>query len=100
VTTRAVVSLAKPDRRVASGHKIRFRGTLGPTLQGTTVVVKLDGPGRRTMHLSATVSRTGTWTVAVRAPRKPGRWTAVAAWHGNDVVLADRSPSRPFRVVG
>ena len=99
VTVRAVVRLAKPDRRVVSGHRIRFRGTLGPALRGTTVVVKLDGPGR-TLRVRATVSRTGAWSVAHRAPRKPGRWTAVAVWHGNEVLLADRSASRPFRIVG
>ena len=99
VTVRAVVRLAKPHRRVDSGDRIRFRGTLGPSLRGTTVVVRLDGPGR-SVRTSAVVSRTGTWTVAVRAPRKPGRWTAVALWRGNDVLLADRSPSRLFRVVG
>ena len=99
VTVRAVVNLAQPDRRVARGHKVTFRGTLGPALRGTTVVVKLDGPGRHTDEVRATVNRTGSWTVTVKAPRKSGTWTAAAVWHGNSVLLGDRSPSRTFRIV-
>lgn len=99
VTVRAVVNLAQPDRRVARGHKVTFRGTLGPALRGTTVVVKLDGPGRHTKVVRATVHGTGTWTVTVRAPRESGTWGAAAVWHGNSVLLGDRSPSRTFRIV-
>jgi len=99
VTVRAVVNLAQPDRRVARGHKVTFRGTLGPALRGTTVVLNLDGPGRHTEVVRASVHRTGTWTVTVRAPRESGTWRAAAVWHGNSVLLGDRSPSRTFRIV-
>ena len=42
---------------------------------------------------------TGTWSVTVRAPRSSGTWTAAAVWHGNSVLLGDRSPSRTFRIL-
>lgn len=99
VTVRAVVGLAQPDRRVARGHRVSFHGTLAPSLHGTTVTVLLDGPGRRTQRVHATVTRSGTWTATVRAPHKTGAWKAVAAWHGNHVLLGDHSASRSFRVV-
>jgi hypothetical protein len=99
VTVHAVVSLARPHHRVARGHKVSFRGTLAPALHGQTVVVTLDGPGRHTKRVHATVSRSGAWTAVVRAPQQTGRWKAVAAWHGNSVLLGGHSPSRTFRVV-
>jgi len=99
VTVRAVVTLAKPVHRVARGHHVTFRGTLGPALHGKTIVVTLDGPGRRTQQVRAQVAATGTWSVSVRAPHKTGVWTAVAAWHGSSVLLGDHSLRRSFRVV-
>jgi hypothetical protein len=99
VTVRGVLNLAQPNRRVAQGHKISFHGTLGPSVRGTTVVVKLNGPGRHAVQVRATVDRTGAWTVTVRAPRTPGAWTAAAVWHGNNVLLGDRSPSRSFHIL-
>jgi hypothetical protein len=99
VDVRAVVTLTKPAHRVARHHQITFRGTLRPGVRGTTVVVDLDGPGHHSQKVRATVGRSGTWSVAVPAPRKTGRWSAVATWHGSSVVLGDRSASRGFRVV-
>jgi len=99
VTVRSVVTLAKPDRRVARGHRLTFRGTLGPALQGKTIVVALDGPGRHAKQVHAIVNQSGAWTAVVRAPRKTGTWTAVAAWGGSSVLLGDHSRNRTFRVV-
>jgi len=99
VTVRAVVTLAEPVHRVVRGHHVTFRGTLGPALRGTTVVVTLDGPGRHSQRVRATVGRDGAWAVTVRAPHTPGRWKAVAAWRGSRVLLGDHSETRAFRVV-
>ncbi len=99
VTVRGVLNLAQPSRRVVHGHQVRFHGRLGPSVRGTTVVIKLNGPGRHAVQVHATVNPTGAWTVTVRAPRTPGVWTAVAVWHGNNVLLGDRSPSRTFHVL-
>ncbi len=99
VSVRAVVTLAQPHRRVAHGTQVTFRGTLGPALRGTTVVVRLHGPGGRTQQVRATVTGTGTWTATVHAPRKTGTWTAVATWRGSRVLLGDHSPTRTFHVL-
>ena len=99
VTVRAVLSLAQPDRRVARGHRVRFHGTLAPSLHGQTVAVSLNGPGRHHQQVRATVSASGTWTANVRAPQQTGAWKAVAVWHGNHVLLGDHSATRSFRVV-
>ena len=99
VNVRAVVSLSQPARRIERGQVARFRGQLGSALRGATVVVRLDGPGRSSKQVRATVSRTGVWQATVRAPLTTGKWTAVAVWSGNRTLLADRSPSRTFRVV-
>ena len=98
VTVRGVVTLDKPARKVGRGHRMRFRRHARTRPAGATVVVGLEGPGRHGATVRATVSRTGAWTAVVRAPRTTGRWTAVATWHGNRVLLGDSSGSRTFRV--
>ncbi len=98
VSVKAVVKLVRPDRRVGRGDRFTLRGKIGPTMRGATVVVKLNGPGRRHDRVRATVGRDGRWKVTLRAPRKTGRWTAKAVWRGDAEVLRDASPTRRFRV--
>jgi len=99
VNVRAVVSLSQPARKVHRGRMVTLRGKLGPVVRGTRVLVKLDGPGRAAKNVRATVTRTGTWSVKVRTPRKTGTWKVVATWGGNSRLLGDRSPGRSFRIV-
>lgn len=98
VGVRGVVTMARPDPRVRRGERTTFRGSLRPALQGRQVVVRLAGPGRHADRALATVNRTGSWRVTVRAPRTTGRWTARAVSPRDGTLLRGVSGTRTFRV--
>ncbi len=96
---RAVVDLAKPDKKVQRREKVTFRGVVAPAKAGSTVLVKLDGPGRADKRVDATVNRRGVWKVTTRAPGRIGRLRVVAVWRGDGLTLGGRSEGRTVRIV-